>query len=232
LEIRTRAILSLSYCLLFFLFILFSAPFERGTSKQYGEQQHQYDCQPAPFSDISSEQEHLDIVSRLRGGQFNAVRDCHGNTHLSAAARLGRLRVVAYLLQRGGGDAGVNVRNAYGETPLYLAALFGHGGVVKRLLVHGGGVDAAAVANDADGNTPPHVAAEWGQAEIVGWLVCYGDGGGLLTACNKAGLTALELAVKRHPLLARRRQGKPELTMMWLRAAALYSELEVSGGAW
>ena len=172
----------------------------------------------AAFADIPYEQEHLDIVNCLLrqaaadGGVVNILnsrRDIHNNTHLHAAARLGRGRVVTILLQHG---ADVNVRNAYGESPLYLAVLFRHGAEVTCLLEHGADV---ALANEGDGNTPLHVAAAWGQAEAVGRLVKYSSGA-VLIACNREGRTALELARNRQAYLDKRNIGNPASTIRLL----------------
>ncbi len=67
----------------------------------------------AAFSDIPYEQNQLEIIHRLLksvstaaatgrpcdGDILNTTRDRHGNTHLHAAARLGRTRAVTILLQ-------------------------------------------------------------------------------------------------------------------------------------
>jgi ankyrin repeat protein len=146
-------------------------------------------------------------------GVLNATRDSHGATHLHAAARLGRLRVISNLLEHG---AEVNVQNNYGETPLYLAALFRHGAVVVYLLKHG--ADAAMAKED--GNTPLHVAAAWGQAEAVDAL-CRSVGEGaqrrrLFAATNADGETALGLAKARRAYLERRNVGNPMTTIRML----------------
>jgi Ankyrin repeats (3 copies) len=175
------------------------------------------------FADIPYEQEHLEIISCLvqssgggdDGGDggcdniLDSTRDCHNNTHLHAAARLGRMQVVARLLRQG---VNVNVINAYGETPLYLAALFRHIAIIICLLEHRADV---AIGNNFDGNTPLHVAAQWGQLEAVGWLCHYG-GRSVMTAHNKEGWTALDLAKKRCLYLEKRNFGNPVSTIKLL----------------
>ncbi len=105
----------------------------------------------------------------------------------------------------------MNVQNVYGETPLYLAALFRHGLVLTRLLEHGARV---AIAKE-DGNTPLHVAAMWGQSDSVSRLCRY-DGGQTLTARNRDGHTPLDLAKGRRSYLERRNVGNPTSTIRLL----------------
>jgi Ankyrin repeats (3 copies)/Ankyrin repeat len=161
------------------------------------------------------EEEHLNIVRRLvhhKGGNssiLDTTRDCHNNTHLHAAAREGRINVINYLLQN---NANVNVQNAYGETPLYLATAHRHTNVIITLLEHGADI---AIVNDNDGNTPLHVAAQGGQFEAVGWLCLYG-GDDILTARNKDGWTSLDLAKNRRLDLERMGMGNPVSTIRLL----------------
>jgi acyl-coenzyme A thioesterase PaaI-like protein len=182
------------------------------------------------FADIPYEQEHLDVISRLlqpsggggaaaggHGGGYGGnsilddTRDCHNNTHLHAAARTGRADAVAKLVHNG---ANVNVRNAYGESPLYLAALFRHTAIVTCLLEQGADM---AIANTEDGNTPLHVAALWGQLAAVEQLCRFGGfGSAAITARNKGNKTPLDLAKSRRIYLEKRRIGNPVATIRLL----------------
>jgi ankyrin repeat protein len=66
-------------------------------------------------------------------------------------------------------DASLTVANAFGETPLFVAALGGHKDVCVSLLQAmnraptGSSVDWA----DADGTTPLHAAVQGGHFEVL-----------------------------------------------------------------
>ncbi|WP_425392011.1 ankyrin repeat domain-containing protein [Ekhidna sp.] len=79
----------------------------------------------------------------------------------------------------------LNVKDAYGSSPLSIAALFGKPDVAK-LLINGG---ADLNVRSADGSTPLHTAAFFGRTEIVKMLL---EKGADSSIKNNYGNTALE----------------------------------------
>lgn len=79
----------------------------------------------------------------------------------------------------------LNVKDAYGSSPLSIAALFGKPEIAK-LLINGG---ADLNVRSADGSTPLHTAAFFGRIEIVKMLL---EKGADTSAKNNYGSTARE----------------------------------------
>ncbi len=130
----------------------------------------------------------------LHGADVNPVFCKHGTakgcctgvtTALHAAASSGNLALTKNLVDNG---AKVNVLNADGFTPLFLAVRKGNPGVVKYL------VDRGAFLNVADpslGYTELMMAVVLGKKEIVDYLVKSGSD---VTLKNKEGKSAIDLA--------------------------------------
>jgi len=85
---------------------------------------------------------------------------------LFLAAGEGRLNAVRYLLDEG---ADVNSRGDYGNTALTEATYFGHGSVIKELLMRGADVNAISV----DG-TPLDIAVSRNNVSVIDLLRHYG----------------------------------------------------------
>jgi len=85
---------------------------------------------------------------------------------LFLAAGEGRLNAVRYLLDEG---ADVNSRGDYGNTALTEATYFGHGSVIKELLMRGADVNAISV----DG-TPLDIAVSRNNVSVIDPLRHYG----------------------------------------------------------
>ena len=84
--------------------------------------------------------------------------------------------------------ADVNAKYNYGDTPLYVATVKNHPGVVKYLLAHG----ANPNAKDAKfSRTALHLAAQLGHADIAKLFLAYGAD---VNARDKYGSTPLHLA--------------------------------------
>ena len=104
----------------------------------------------------------------------------HGRLPLHYACQSGDAATVALLLARGGrggGDVaepdgreylGINTKNAFGMTPVYVAAQHGAEGVIK-VLAATGACDLAAA--DAGGLAPLHIAARNNRAGAVRTLL-------------------------------------------------------------
>ncbi|CAM0948127.1 unnamed protein product [Alopecurus aequalis] len=109
----------------------------------------------------------------------------HNALHLAAAN--GRTHVCRYLVQ----DLGlpVDARSSQGDTPLVLAAMWGHTATAAYLLARG----AKPGAPDSDDETPLHWAAYHGDRELAMLLLHRGADAG---ATNPRG-TALHVAASR-----------------------------------
>jgi len=66
-----------------------------------------------------------------------------------------------------GNKTNIDALTSMNRTPLHLAALHGHLGVVKLLIQKGANINA----KDSDSSTPIHYAAIHGDIEIVSWLL-------------------------------------------------------------
>ncbi|KAM0867792.1 hypothetical protein ACQ4PT_041747 [Festuca glaucescens] len=143
----------------------------------------------------------LDLLARMaveldaeaRGGAgagAAGVWSTCGRGALHLAAANGRAHVCRYLIQ----DLGfpVDAPSSSGETPLLLAATFGHTETAAYLLERG----ATPRAPDSDGETPLHWAAYNGDRELAMLLLHRGADAG---AANPRG-TPLHVAAERaHP---------------------------------
>ena len=108
---------------------------------------------------------------------------------LGTAALLGDGPQVEALL-RAGADPAAGDRD--GTTPLYLAAVQGNAGIVRRLLAAGAPPDAESAGLGSEG-TPLCAAACWGHLEAVRTLLAHGADPGLRED-HGSGRTPLEWA--------------------------------------
>ena len=104
----------------------------------------------------------------LAQGADPDVKDSDGVALLHLAAQGGYSAIVASLISRG---AYVDCRDIkFDATPLYMAAMNGHGETAEHLL--NGGADADA--KNGIGATPLHVAAHQGHADVIRILLKHG----------------------------------------------------------
>jgi len=101
---------------------------------------------------------------------------------LHAAALQGNLNAIPRHIDAG---SDLNAKDAYGSTPLVVAATFGKTDAARALI--DAGADMTITNNE--GSTPLHIAAFLCRTEIVQALL---DKGADKTVRNKAGRTALE----------------------------------------
>lgn len=133
--------------------------------------------------DVTASIEREDLAalgqSLLNHDVYGVILNDRNDTPLRLAARLGRLRVVEWLVHER--HVAVNhANNTNGATPLFLAAEEGHLAVVTWLVSAGG-----AAVNQAmpDGFTPLSIAAYKGQVHIMEVLLDAGrasDSGSVL----------------------------------------------------
>lgn len=107
---------------------------------------------------------------------------------ICTAAERGDVEAVRRLLNQDCGliEARISEGNL-SRTPLMLAALEGHMGVVRFLVDEGADVNA----RDADGETALYMAAGWGHEEVVAYLLSRGADA---RTSNRYGCTALHEA--------------------------------------
>lgn len=103
----------------------------------------------------------LVIASRFRTGDLarflvnngaNVNPPYKGTNAMSEALRFSRFDLVPLYIEKG---ANLDVRNQFGETPLFYAARFGNQGIIRLLIRHGADIHATA----EDGRTVLHAAA-------------------------------------------------------------------------
>lgn len=84
----------------------------------------------------------------------------------------------------------MNLRSDDGQTPLHIAAISGHSGIVSYLVSN----KAVLSVQDSAGSTPLHEAVRYGRADIVKTLL---DGGADVNAKDRLGKTPILLIIPR-----------------------------------
>ena len=142
------------------------------------------DQEPTQVSFTADEQAEIDRFCEEHGSDVKTV-DKVDNTllHLAMEKEV-NLAVVKYLVSQG---ADVNVKNKWGKTPLYEAALNGNIEIVKFLVAEGADVNA----KDSNGITSLQMAART-NVDVVKFLVSEGAD---IHIQNEAGWTPLHWAV-------------------------------------
>ncbi|MFQ6648904.1 hypothetical protein Gotur_020927 [Gossypium turneri] len=146
----------------------------------------------------------MDQVSAVR--EMLRIRDQESNTALHEAAGCGNVEVVKALLEFEDPDFPYSA-NKKQETPLYIAAKRGDGGVLNVILEkskstgHGGphgrtALHAAAMAGDEDGHTPLHYAAHLGHRFSVVEELLKRDVSAAYIGDKKRGMTPLLMAAR------------------------------------
>lgn len=106
------------------------------------------------------------LVALLDSGEDPNSSDSFGLTSLHAAAKKGRLDVVAELLHRNA-NANAQATSLHRETPLHYASKYGHLKVVHMLLASG----ACATVKTTDGKTPLDHSRSRGHSEVEALLL-------------------------------------------------------------
>ncbi|KAK3986844.1 ankyrin repeat-containing domain protein [Cladorrhinum sp. PSN332] len=156
--------------------------------------------------------EHEDVIELLleHGGDVNSADPTkHSTTALAAAASRGNVGMCRSLLRR---NAGIEIRDQSGRTPLFWACRLGMIDVCRLLLDEGADIEA----RDGAGFTPLHAAVESGQLEICTLLLD-----------NKACLEARDSQSKRTPLLVAVDSGRTDMCSLLLGRDA---EIEAQDG--
>ena len=106
---------------------------------------------------------HMTLAHGRRASSRGSPTGC---TPIFSACAMGHRRVVEWLIDRAGADAGAARPN--GMTPVYVACALGQTGVVEALLKRG--CDAEC-ANQRDGTTPLMCASARGDIKVVSCLI-------------------------------------------------------------
>ncbi|KAG7376382.1 hypothetical protein PHYPSEUDO_013650 [Phytophthora pseudosyringae] len=118
---------------------------------------------------------------------------------------IGASRVVQFLVEKG---ASVNAKAEYGDTPLILAAHYGHLEVVRYLVDKNADVNAGE-----DGETPLLRAARQGHVEVVQYFV---ENGADMNPKNENGATALNVASSFAVVQFLVKQGDENMQRVWV----------------
>jgi ankyrin repeat protein len=173
---------------------------------------------PTPLHVFTEDAYDMAILRALlaAGADINK-RTLTGLCAVHFAAKLSRPEVVLALIEAHGTT---EVRDGYGQTPLYSAAHFGRLQLARELHRAGANVNAASEHNG--GSTPLHVAAISGHADMINFLLEHGadlhkvakEGGTPLGACAMQGcLPGLQLLLSKGAAVAQRdRAGSDALT--------------------
>jgi ankyrin repeat protein len=124
-----------------------------------------------------------EVAALLARGMDPNTVDLNGDPALLVVARSGFEPTLDVLLRA---RAKVNARNRFGDTPIMVAAIAGHLGVVKKLAARGAEIDGT-------GWTPLIYAASGGRDEVVRYLL---EAGATIDAQGPNGTTALMMAVR------------------------------------
>ena len=134
-----------------------------------------------------------DVVAWLLDHHVDVnARDRLGMTALHQAVINGHIDIAKLLLERG---ADVKAVDQTGLTPLHQAANMGRAEMAELLLAHHADVNVKGTRSFWLGQTPLYFAANNGSVSVVQVLLAHGAD---LTATDKNGLTALQVAQKNH----------------------------------
>jgi hypothetical protein len=122
-------------------------------------------------------------VLALMGDAIDNVKGVPGIGEKGARDLIGTYGSLDALLAAG---AKVNIRNAYGDSAIMVAAINGHLGIVKKLFARGAAINHP-------GWTPLIYAATGGHADVARYLI---DAGADVNAASPNGTTALMMAVR------------------------------------
>ena len=108
---------------------------------------------------------YLEFAQKFRVSGFfgQALNIYNSNTALILAAQSGDLLTVKYLYENG---ADINAQNAFGGSPLYWSAMFGHFEIVKYLQENGANVNL----RDLSQQTALKAAENWDHIQIAEFL--------------------------------------------------------------
>jgi ankyrin repeat protein len=151
----------------------------------------------------------------IERGMAPDTADRQGNTLLHIAAIEGHFDLAKYLLAQ---RARVRVRNAFGDSPLMLAALKGQLELVRLLAAHGGEINPS-------GWTPLHYCAWSGEADVCRLLLDLGahvnalsanDTSPIMMAARQGHIETVQLLLERKPDLAVRNHSRAT-ALSWAR---------------
>ncbi len=113
---------------------------------------------------------------------------------ISMACELDMLIILKELVVHGSLIPNWDQKDAYGYSPLHVAARHDYVDIAHFLIDHGADIES----RDRNECTPLHVATVYSSSRVLNLLICYGAGA--LDARNGSGYTAMHLAVRSNHL--------------------------------
>lgn len=192
-----------------FFFVEFEKPCQLGWIRVLLVASNNLPCNRYLVKDVPEQHAYYPVIAHVEHDTLaiplSLAQACFSFRTATAAAVGNHCDVVGYLLKQPGIEVD-KAKTDDGATPLYVAAEYGHGDVVKQLIAAKADVNKAKTD---DGATPLYVAAEYGYGDAVKQLIA-----------AKADINAATTDGDSTPLDGAKEQSHTEIVAMLVAAGA------------